>query len=144
MINVKEGWNFWKKYTLANVVLVASALMVIYYLSTEVLRFFHLPETTITELDYLFKIALSISLLMSFSLPLEQLMFIQDKSKIYVKITIFATIVNITLLLLLIRRFELFGIIITIIIAELTISAFYFYNAFLYTKKLIKNENSFT
>lgn len=144
MINVKEGWEFWKKYTLANVVLVASALMVIYYFSTEVLRFFHLPETTITELDYLFKIALSISLLMSFSLPLEQLMFIQDKSKIYVKITIFATIVNITLLLLLIRRFELFGIIITIIIAELTISAFYFYNAFLYTKKLIKNENSFT
>lgn len=144
MTDVKMGWNFWKKYTAMNIVIVASTLIVIAFFSTEVLRFFHLSENTIVALNVLFQIALVISFLMSITLPLEQLMFIQDKNQIYIKITIFVTVLNIVLLLVLIHRLELLGVITTLIIAELFFITFYFYNAFLHTKQLIKNENHLT
>lgn len=144
LTNMKAGWMFWKKYTTANVFISTASLLVIMLFSIQILRFFHLPEKTIIELDPLFKLGLLISFLMSFTLPLEQLMFIQDKNKIYVKITIFVTIVNITLLVLLIKEFEILGIVVTLIISELIFIAFYFYNAFLHTKQLIKNENHLT
>lgn len=141
--NTKTGWEFWKKYTAMNVLLTTSALVIIAIFTSEILQFFHLSQSTITELDSLFKLALLISFIMSFTLPLEQLMLIQDKSKIYVKITIFVTIVNVALLLFLIKHLELFGIITTLIFAELLFTGFYFYNVVLHTKQKIKNENDF-
>ena len=79
---------------------------------------------------------------MSVTLSLEQLMFIRSKNKVYVKITIFVTILTILLLLLLINKMQLLGIIITLIIAELFSIIFYFINAYLPTQKSIKNENT--
>lgn len=144
MKDMKTGWEFWKKYTAINILIISISLIIIVCFSIEILHFFHLSENTIVELDSLFKGTLIISFLMSFTLPLEQLMFIQDKSKIYVKITIFVTVVNITLLLILIKQFELLAVIATLIVAELIFIAFYFYNAFLHTKQLIKNEKHLT
>ena len=79
---------------------------------------------------------------MSVTLSLEQLMFIRSKNKVYVKITIFVTILTIVLLLLLINKMQLLGIIITLIIAELFSIIFYFINAYLPTQKSINNENT--
>lgn len=144
IVDVNAGWKYWKKYTLMNVALISIGVLFLMSCSTFVLHYFNLTQESINELDFLFKIGLIISFLMSFSLPLEQLMFIQDKSKVYIKIAIFATIVNIVLILVLIKRFELLGIISTLIISELIFITFYFYNAFLHTKKIINNENHLT
>lgn len=144
IVDADAGLEYWKKYTLVNIGLISVAVIFLMSCSTFVLHYFNLSQESINELDFLFKMGLIISFLMSFSLPLEQLMFIQDKSKVYIKIAIFATIVNIGLILLLIKRFELLGIISTLIISEFLFIAFYFYNAFLHTKKLIKNENNLT
>ena len=76
--------------------------------------------------------------MLSLSLPLEQLMFISNQTKSYIRITIFVTTVNIILLLLLIEEYQLAGIIFTLIVAELLFILLYFYNTFI--KANIKKE----
>jgi len=129
--NPAQSSMFWKKYTTFNVGLVTSALILIFIVSDSTLRFFHLSEISIKELSLLFKVSLLISFLMSISLPLEQLMLITEKNKQYIKITFIVTITNTILILVLIKPFELNGIIAALITAELLFIFSYFYNSFL-------------
>lgn len=138
--DIRDGWQFWKKYTAANIALVVLMLTVIFIFSTNILRFFHLSEASIVSLNGLFRLSLLISFMMSLSLPLEQLMFVNDKSKIYIRITIFAAVINVVVILALIHSLELKGVIVALITSELFFISMYFYNAYLYTKQLVKNE----
>lgn len=140
--DAKGGWDLWKKYSLYNII-IASLLSIIFFIfSITILRFFHLPEKTILELNWFFRLALIVSFLISLTLPLEQLMFIQNKNKMYIKIAIFVTVINILLLLIFIKKFEILGIIISLIIAEIVFIIFYYYNSFLNTKLNVKNDNN--
>lgn len=135
------GIIFWKKYATFIYVFVLVMLMMIFVFSENVLRFFHLSEPTILQLNLIFKISLVVSMLMSISLPLEQLMFVTEKNKNYIKITIFVTIVNISLILLLIYSYELYGIIAALIISELFFIGFYSKNTMKFNKKHNENYN---
>lgn len=142
--DVNSGFSFWKKYSLMNVSIVLALLLLIALFSKEILFFFNLNIEAVNELKFVFKLGLIISFLMAITLTLEQLMFIRDKSKVYVKITIFVTLVTILLLIILINKLQLLGIIITLINAELIFIGLYFYNAYLPTNKIVKNENHLT
>ena len=72
--------------------------------------------------------------MMSFSLPLEQLMFIMNKNRYYIRITILVTTINILTLLFLIKILKINGIVISLLISEILFISLYSYNTLLKIK----------
>ncbi len=140
IIDKTKGFLFWKKYSQLNIVSVFIALVMIFVFSQEVLRFFHLNEEVINQINCIFRVSLLVSFMLSLSLPLEQLMIISNQTKSYIRITIFVTSVNVILLLVLTEKYQLFGIISTLLVAESLFIILYFYNSYLKIKTNIKNE----
>jgi O-antigen/teichoic acid export membrane protein len=126
MEDTAEGLHFWKRYTLINAVLLSFFLALIFIFSEQVLGFFNISEKLIQPLNAVFKLSLVVSLLMSLSLPLEQLMFVFNNNKTYIRVTIIVTIVNLTLIMQLINTFQLYGIITALIISEILFIGFYY------------------
>jgi O-antigen/teichoic acid export membrane protein len=137
-IDKANGVLFWKKYSQLSFVFVFTGLSLIFIFSRETLSFFNLSEDVVNQINIIFRISLLVSFMLSLSLPLEQLMFISNQTKSYIRITIFVTTVNIILLLLLTEKYQLAGIILTLIVAELLFILLYFYNTFI--KENIKKE----
>lgn len=129
--NKKEGIHYWKKYTIFIVFIIFSIISIIYCFSNATLQFFHLTSQDINSISSLFKVSLIVSLLMSISLPLEQLMFVQEKHIKYVRTTILITLTNLIIILLFIHSFQLKAIIFSLIFAELLFIFFYY----IFTKK---------
>ena len=88
-LSAEKGFSFWKKYTLLNILIVAFSLVLILIFSEKILHFFNVSMQTINYLNTGFKVSLLVSFLMAISLPLEQLMFLINKNKVYIRITIF-------------------------------------------------------
>ena len=84
-----------------------------------ILKFFNVQDANLISLKSTFRFILIIPLLMALSLYLEQLMFITNKSKVYIKIAIFVTLINVLLILALLNNFALSGVIIAIAVSEL-------------------------
>lgn len=134
VIDKSDGFSFWKKYTTFNIGFVFISLLIIFGFSDTILRFFHLSETAINEMGFVFRFSLFISFLMAFSLPLEQLMFVMNKNRYYIRITIFVTAINLITLVFLIKILELNGIIISLLISEVLFITLYSYNSYLKIK----------
>lgn len=128
--NFDSGFAFWKKYVTINLVLVTGSLLIIYILSGQILHFFNVSTANILYLESVFKLVLIVPFLMVLSLSLEQLMFITNKNKKYIQYTIFVTILNVLLILLLLFYFSLKGVIIAIALSEITFILLYFNKAF--------------
>lgn len=132
--NHQDGLAFWRKYSFINSVLITFFLLIILVFSKQVLAFFNISQELIQPLNTIFRFSLLVSFLMSISLPLEQLMFVFNKNKDYIKIAIAITIFNVVLILLVIDKFELFGIISTLIISEILFIVFYLKSSLLKIK----------
>ncbi len=132
--SIEKGFSFWKKYTLTNILFTGFSLLVIALFSEKILQFFNVSAATIEQLNDIFKISLLISFLMGISLPLEQLMFLVNKNKIYIRITIFVTVINVLLILILIRNYNLIGIIAALLFSELLFILLYYKEAYHYIK----------
>lgn len=130
-----QGFNFWKKYTLSCFAFTIPSLIIIYIFSAQILVFFNASAQTIITLNTTFRLSLCIPLLMSASLPLEQLMFVLNKNKQYIAIIISATITTIVLVLFSVQRFELDGVILSVIFSEFMLVALFFYNSFWFSHK---------
>lgn len=134
VINKIDGIAFWKKYTSFNIGFTFISLLLIFTFSESILRFFHLKEDSINEMSWIFKFSLLVSFMMSFSLPLEQLMFIMNKNRYYIRITILVTTINILTLLFLIKILKINGIVISLLISEILFISLYSYNTLLKIK----------
>jgi O-antigen/teichoic acid export membrane protein len=75
---------------------------------------------------------------MALSLYLEQLMFVTNKNKVYIKIAIFVTLVNIFLIVSLLDSLALIGVIVAIAISEILFIVLYFYASYLDLNKKLK------
>lgn len=133
--NKSMGFRFWKKYLRTNLFFVIIGLTILLLFSKEVLQFFHLSQQAIVGINPIFKASLLVSLMLSLTLSLEQLMFITDQLNNYIRITIFVTVINLMMLILLIKSYELIGVVFTLLIAELLFIILYFYNSFLRIQK---------
>ena len=142
IVEKTTGFTFWKQYTFLNTLLVTLTLFAIFVFSASILSYFHLSAATIVLINPVFRLSLLVSLFMSLSLPLEQLMFIINKNKVYIKITMFVTLINIVLILILIRKFQFFGIIVPMLISEILFIVLYLNYAFFSLKKTIQYENN--
>ena len=141
-INPLSAFLFWKKYTIIVVLFVTLCVCILYFNAEMILTFFHLNIIYIPKVSEVFKISLSICFLMSISLALEQLMFIMEKNKVYIKTTIFVSAINLLIIFTFIQKFELYAVIASLIIAELLF-------VLIYTKNTIfksinkRNEDSY-
>jgi len=129
------GFNFWKRYSAVNLLLVSAGAVFLSFFPEEILGFFNASQQTIRELSGLFRLALIIPVLMACSLPMEQLMFIMGRNKIYVRIAIFVTAVNIVAILILVKDYLVPGVIISLVVAEILFIILYFKNSCLHLSR---------
>jgi O-antigen/teichoic acid export membrane protein len=134
--NKFSAFIYWKKYTLYNFSLVFLSLVFIFLFSEKILLFFHLNPSSITAILPVFKMSLLISLLMSFSLPLEQFVLVLGKNRKYIATTVFVTVLNILLLLFFINYYQLYAVIISMIVSEILFISLYFNGSFKNLKKV--------
>jgi O-antigen/teichoic acid export membrane protein len=137
-INTIDGFSYWKKYVSFNFIIVVASLFVMYFFTIPILQFFNVSVENIISLTSIFRFTLIIPLLMALSLYLEQLMFVTNKNKVYIKIAIFVTLVNIFLIVSLLDSLALIGVIVAIAISEILFIVLYFYASYFDLNKKLK------
>ena len=123
--SLKNGIKIWKQYNGTNFILLFVLLLLFYVFSDYVFVYFKIEESRIPQMSSYFKLGLIVPLLVSISQPLRQLMFAFNENKIYIKITIIATVLNFVLLSFLTKQNGLIGAFISIILIEFIIIVLY-------------------
>lgn len=133
--NVPKGLQIWKQLNSLNFLILALIIITFFFNSQLILTYFKVENFNINEMAVYFKIGLIIPLLVAISQPLRQLMFAFNENKIYIKITIAMTIINLILLYILTITNGLCGAFISIILIETIIILLY---SFFLRKHLIQ------
>lgn len=123
--SLKNGIKIWKQYNGTNFILLFVLLLLFYVFSDYVFVYFKIEESRIPQMSSYFKLGLIVPLLVSISQPLRQLMFAFNENKIYIKITIIATVLNFALLSFLTKQNGLSGAFLSIILIEFIIIVLY-------------------
>lgn len=127
-LSINDALIFWRKNLLILLIGVIIALLLIFLSSQEIISYFNIEIDENAELIRIMKFSLIIPFLMVFSLSLEQLMLAFNKNRGYIKTTISVTIINIVLLLILTPILELYGVIFSLLIAEVFFIFLYYRN----------------
>jgi O-antigen/teichoic acid export membrane protein len=123
--SVRTGLRVWKQYNGLNFILLSFGILIFIFGSDILFQFFKLTPGQADMLQPDFRLALAIPLLVGISQPLRQLMFAFNHNRIYIRITIASTILNLLLFLLLVGAFGLSGAFISIILIEVIIIVLY-------------------
>jgi O-antigen/teichoic acid export membrane protein len=134
--SVVKGIQHWKRVLFYNSLIVTSLVLVILLFSKQILLYFNIEKSTLEPLNNLLMLALLIPLLMSFSLPLEQITLVSGNNKYYIRTTFVVTLINLALIYFSIYSFKLYGVISALIVAEL-LFIFLYYSYF----KKIKHQS---
>lgn len=121
----KTGFRLWKKFNVSNFIILIFFVSIAYIFSEKILLFFKVNSNELSELKLYLHIALIIPLLIGITLPLEQLLFSLEKKKVYIKITIFITLLNIIILSIAMNYFKLYGVLITLVSTEVLLIIIY-------------------
>ena len=124
-LNFKRGLYVWKQYNGLNLLFLLGIITVFFFKAKLIFTYFKIDPSQMDAVVYYFRIALAVPLLTAISMPLRQLMFAFEKNRVYIIITIAATIVNLILLALLTMRYKLEGSFISIIIIEFIVIVLY-------------------
>ncbi len=125
--DLKAGLQIWRRYNLMNFCLILIMILVLFFTSEDVLHFFKISPADQPALNYLLHFALMIPFLFSISNPLEQLMFAFGKNKVYINVTIISTFFNLIALLFMVKKYVLFGAVISISFTEIIVILVYYY-----------------
>ncbi len=130
--NPKKGFRFWKNYSSYNFTLVLAAMAVIAMMPERVLYFFTASSVSVNELKPVLLLSLFVPALMAVSTSLEQLMFVADRNKAYIRIVISVTIISVVSMFPVLSEFGIIGLIATFIATELLLIGLYFKNSYLH------------
>lgn len=123
---LERGFKLWQKFHAPNFILTVLLVVIIFFNSDDVLLFFKVnPELMVSTKIYL-HFGLVIPLLLAVSYPLEQLLFSLERKNIYVRITIFATIVSLFFQVVALLFHNLKFVIISMTFVELGIIIIYY------------------
>lgn len=122
---VKQGLKVWKQYNGLNFLFLLFVLSVFYYNAELILTYFKIDPKDMEKTVQYFRIGIIVPFLVSISQPLRQLMFAFSENKIYIRITIITTILNLVLLLLFTKYYGLGGAFLSIIMIEIIIIIIY-------------------
>ena len=123
--NSKQAYRFWKTYNGLNFIFILLSMAGIYFFSTAAVSFF--TKSDIEAISGLLRLATLIPLLISISIPLKQLMLGLNKQKLYVRMTTIMVVVNLAGMVLLLPKYQISGVLITLILTEATTILIYFY-----------------
>jgi O-antigen/teichoic acid export membrane protein len=122
-----------------NLFLVAIGLLFVYTYSYEIVSFFNPTNRYI--LSNLIEVAVFIPLLMAISIPLKQLILAFNYKKIYVALTSIMALINLIAIIVLLPKFQVYGVFYSLIATDLIVIIFYLYKLKntkkLYDKNLI-------
>lgn len=124
--DIKLGIHFWKKIYVLDGFFLMVVLSLLFVFAEQVLKFFKVENSMIADLIPVFRLSLAIPLLIAVSQPLEQLLFSLNKKAIYIKLTIIATVIGVTCLVIFTPYFRLVGALVILILTELLLALFYF------------------
>lgn len=133
--NLKKGLIIWKQYNGLNLIFLSLLLIFFFLFAPLFLNFFKISVAQFPNMLVNFRLALIIPLLIAFSLPLRQLMFVYNLNKIYINITITTTILNFILLFFLTKSAGLTGSFVSIIFIEFIVIALYSFVLFTNSKQ---------
>ena len=133
-----RGIKYWKKVNFSNLILIISLLSIVYLFSENILIFFKVERINLISLGKILKYSLLIPLLITISFTLEQLLFSLGKKDIYIKITISTVIINFVMMFVLFKKFELYGLISSLLITEIMVISLYA----VFIKIILKPNNS--
>lgn len=131
--NVKEGLRFWKLYNGANFLFIALCMSVLYVLAGPVIHYF--DKEAKEEVIGLLHFGILLPLVLSISIPLKQLLLGWNHEKFYVRLTMVMVAFNIVLLVVLLKFFEIYGVLASLIITEVITALLY---AVVIKKKLFR------
>ncbi|MFT3794535.1 hypothetical protein [Flavobacterium sp.] len=123
--NLKRGMAVWKQYNGLNFLMLLGIVAVFFWKAELIFTYFKIDATQMESVVYYFRMALAIPMLIAVSMPLRQLMFAFEKNRIYITITIVATIANLILLLALTQWYQLEGSFFSIIFIEFIVIVLY-------------------
>lgn len=124
--SVKEALKFWKTFNGLNFIFIAFSMAAIYLFSGWCTSYF--TKTNIVEISSLLQVAVLIPLLLTISIPLKQLLLGDNQQKLYVRITMVMVIVNLLAMVLLLPKYQIYGVLLTLIVTEVLTIAVYFWN----------------
>jgi polysaccharide transporter, PST family len=121
----KKGITAWKQYNGSNFILISILTAIFYIYSELIISLLVKDNGNIALISEYLRIGLVIPLMIAVSQPLRQLMFAFNENKIYIRITIITTIINLIMLYVLSTIHGLIGAFVSIIIIEFIIIVLY-------------------
>lgn len=124
--NIKQAFRFWKTYNGINFLFLALSMGIIYLFSVQAVSYF--TKSDIPKTSNLLKLAVLIPLLLGISIPLKQLLLGLNNQKLYIRITALMVLVNLFLIIVLLPRYHIYGVLLTLILTELGTIFIYYYH----------------
>ncbi len=121
----KKGFKTWKLYHLGNLVIIAFGCTLVFVFGRYVLQYFNLSLTEANNLLKLLRFAIIVPIILVISQALRQLMFAYSLTNIYTKIIYFSSFINLVLLFLFVKLFDLTGAFISMIVVETIVILLY-------------------
>jgi O-antigen/teichoic acid export membrane protein len=115
-INKEKGLLNWKILNGANFVFIFLSMVVIYFFSYDIVSYFNPTNRYI--LSNLLQLAVLYPILFSISIPLKQLVLGWNFNRFYVNITAIIVVLNVTLTILLLPVYQLYGVFYSLIASE--------------------------
>lgn len=123
--SLQGGLKVWKQYNGLNFLLLLLVSLVFLLNSDFIVSYFNIEKDQVESVSYLLKIGLLIPFLISLSQPLRQLIFAFSENKIYVRITICSTLLNVVLMLIFSYFYGLIGTLYSILFIEFVVLILY-------------------
>ncbi len=138
--NPKEGFRFWKIISLFNAVLIAGLLIVIFFSSGIILKFFKIDLQLIPKVEQLLKWFLLFPVFFFISFILEFLYLVIGERKHYIRYIIYSVVFCLITMFILVQYFDIYGILSALVLSELLLVILYFIKLKKLFKKTIHNE----
>lgn len=130
--NVKQGLKFWRLYNGASFIFITLSMLAIYLLARPIICYF--DKNAPYEIVELLQFGVLIPLALAVSIPLKQLVLGWDYQKFYIRLTMTMVVFNLIALVVLLRFFEIYGVLTSLLITEIITAAVY---AIVIKKKLV-------
>jgi O-antigen/teichoic acid export membrane protein len=124
-LDYKKGIKNWFIFNGANLLFISSSMIVVHTFSYEIVSYFNPTNRYI--LSNLLQIAVFIPLTLAISIPLKQLILALNFKLFYVKLTSILVLFNLTLIIVLLPIFNVYGVFYSLIATDLLIIIFYLY-----------------
>lgn len=121
----KRGLKNWIIYNGANLIFVTIGMLLFHIYSYEIVSYFN--PTNRYVLSSLLEVAVYVPLFLAISIPLKQLILAYNYKRFYVVLTSVMVLVNLLTIVILLPRFQVYGVFYSLIATDLIVIIFYLY-----------------